>query len=54
LNPSLNGLRKDEDKFDFNKDAGMFVCPAGHMAVRKAVQGKKNGAWNQTTTFILM
>jgi transposase len=51
LNPSLNGFRKNEDKFDFNKDAGMFVCPAGHMAVRKAVQGKKNGAWNQTTTY---
>lgn len=29
LNPMIsNGARKDEDRFDFNKDAGMFVCPA--------------------------
>jgi hypothetical protein len=30
------GARKDEDKFDYNKDADRFVCPAGHMAIRKA------------------
>jgi len=43
LNPVIsNGNRKEEDKFDFNKDAGMFVCPAGHMAIRKAKQGKKD------------
>ena len=29
----------------------MFVCPAGHMAVRKARQGKKDGKWNQTWTY---
>jgi transposase len=52
LHPVIsNGFRKDEDKFDFNKDAGMFVCPAGHMAVRKARCGKKNGQWNQTWTY---
>lgn len=22
--------------FDFNKDAGLFVCPAGHLAKRKS------------------
>ena len=44
LNPVIsNGCRKEEDKFDFNKDAGMFVCPAGHMATRRAKQGKRNG-----------
>src|SRR5690606_24298151 len=33
LNPSITqGFRKEEDKFDFNKDADMFVCPAGHLA----------------------
>ena len=42
---------KSEDKFDFNKDAGMFVCPAGHMAIRKARQGKKDGRWNQSWTY---
>jgi len=35
-------FRKDEDRFDYNKDAGMFVCPAGHLAIRKARGGKKN------------
>ena len=52
LHPVIsNGFRKEEEKFDFNKDAGMFVCPAGHMAIRKAKQGKKDGAWNQTWTY---
>ena len=41
------GARKDEDKFDYNKDADRFVCHAGHMAIRKAVQGKKNVEKNQ-------
>lgn len=52
LHPAIShGLRKDEDKFDYNKDAGMFVCPAGHMAIRKARQGKKDGKWNQSMTY---
>ena len=52
LNPVIsNGCRKEEDKFDFNKDAGMFVCPAGHMAIRKARQGKKDGRCNQVWTY---
>ena len=44
------GARKDEDKFDYNKDADRFVCPAGHMAIRKAVQGRKNVGKNQSHT----
>jgi len=52
LNPSITqGFRKNEDTFDYNKDAGMFVCPAGHLAVRKARQGKKNEGANQTETY---
>lgn len=35
------GFRNDNGGFEFNKDAGMFVCLAGHMAIRKAIQGKK-------------
>ena len=27
--------RKNEDKFEYNKDAGMYVCPAGHMSIKK-------------------
>ena len=51
LNPSISqGFRKDENKFDYNKDADMFVCPAGHIAMRKACQGKKNVGTNQVNT----
>lgn len=52
LNPSLHGFRKDEDKFDFNKDAGMFVCPAGHMAIRKVRNGIRKGTVNRTVTYL--
>ena len=45
------GARKDEDKFDYNKDADRFVCPAGHMAIRKSKQGKKNVGKNQVQTY---
>lgn len=52
LNPSITqGFRKEENKFDYNKDADRFVCPAGHIAIRKAVQGKKNVGTNQTETY---
>lgn len=52
LNPSVTqGYRKKEDEFEFNKDAGMYVCQAGHMAIRKARQGKKGVATNQTDTY---
>ncbi|KAA6333845.1 hypothetical protein EZS27_014718 [termite gut metagenome] len=52
LNPSITqGFRKQEDSFDYNKDAGMFVCPAGHMAIRKARQGKKDEGTNQKDTY---
>ena len=52
LHPTIShGFRKKEDEFDFNKDAGMFICPAGHMAIRKARQGKKNQGENQAMTY---
>ncbi len=52
LNPFIaQGFRKDEDKFDYNKDAAMFVCPAGHIAIRKACQGRKNVGKNQAETY---
>ena len=46
-----HGTRKEEDKFDYNKDADMYVCPAGHLAIRKARQGKKNIGQNQVITY---
>jgi transposase len=52
LNPCIaQGIRKDEEKFDYNKDADMFICHAGHMAIRKARQGKKNCGENQAITY---
>lgn len=52
LNPLITqGARKKEDEFEFNKDAGMYVCKAGHMAIRKARQGKKGTGKNQNDTY---
>ena len=52
LNPSITqGNRKDADKFDYNKDADRFVCPAGHLAIKKARGGSKNIETNQVNTY---
>lgn len=52
LTPAITqGFRKEEDKFEYNKDAGMFVCPAGHLAIRKAKQGIKNIGKNQVHVY---
>jgi transposase len=52
LNPNITqGMRKKEDEFEFNKDAGMYVCNAGHMAIRKARTGKKGTGDNQKDTY---
>lgn len=47
----VEGKRKPEDEFEFNKDAGRYVCKAGHMAIRKARQGKKGVGTNQKDTY---
>lgn len=36
-----DGTRKAEDQLDFNKDAGMFVCKAGHLAISKVKRHNK-------------
>lgn len=52
LNPSITqGFRKDENKFEYNKDADLFVCPAGHLAIRRARQGRKNKGKNQVDSY---
>jgi hypothetical protein len=52
LNPSVTqGFRTKENEFEFNKDAGMYVCKAGHMAIRKARTGKKGVGNNQKDTY---
>ena len=46
LNPVISNGSRDEGEngFTFNKDADMYVCPAGHMAIRKEVhKPKKKG-----------
>ena len=49
LNPKItNGTRTKENEFEFNKDAGMYVCKTGHMVIRKARIGKKNVGQNQS------
>lgn len=35
------GPKRKVEGFFYNKDAGMYVCPEGHMAIRKNVSGKK-------------
>ncbi|MBP1965764.1 IS1182 family transposase [Paenibacillus aceris] len=52
LNPQISqGGRKKEEEFEYNKDAGLYVCKAGHMAIRKARQGKKGVGKNQVDTY---
>lgn len=42
LHPHItHGRRTKEDEFEFNKDAGMYVCKAGHMAIRKKYEDRK-------------
>ncbi len=50
LHPLITqGVRQKENEFEFNKDAGMYVCKAGNMAIRKARTGKKSS--NQSYTY---
>lgn len=52
LNPGVTqGNREKENEFQFNKDAGMYICKAGHMAIRKARQGKKGIGKNQRDVY---
>lgn len=51
LNPIVSKGQRKEDKFEFNKDSGMVVCPAGHQAIKKARTGRKNVKKNQLTTY---
>lgn len=45
LNKTItHGNRRNEDKFEFNKDAGMYVCKAGHISIHKASTRPKKHA----------
>ncbi len=42
LHPLVSrGNRKSEDQFQYNKDAKMFVCPEGHLAISKTRRHNK-------------
>lgn len=52
LNPNVSkGNRQKADNFFFNKDSGMFVCPKGHQAIRKAKTGEKSQKRNQSMIY---
>lgn len=53
LHPIISNTRQEEGEkgFTYNKDAAMYICPAGHMAIRKARTGKKNQDKNQVMTY---
>lgn len=48
----LYGNRRKDDEFSYNKDAGMMVCPAGHMAIKKTHQkGNKNNNYSEVDNY---
>lgn len=54
LNPVIYGCKSLSkcQGFTFNKDAGMYVCAEGHMAIKKVCNGgKKNKEKNKQITF---
>jgi len=52
LNSTITqGTRKKEDEFEYNKDAGMYVCKAGHMAFRKVAQNRFKDKRNPRFTY---
>lgn len=47
LHPVItNGKRREDKGFKFNKDADMYVCPAGHLATKKSIKKRKNSSQN--------
>ena len=48
LNPVITqGNRRKEDEFEFNKDAGMYQCKAGHLAIHKYFDKRKKDKKNK-------
>ena len=44
LNSRITHVNKlHEDSFEYNKDAGMYVCKAGHMAIKKSIAHHSKG-----------
>ena len=52
LNPVITqGNRRKEDEFEFNKDAGMYQCKAGHLAIHKYLDKRKTEGKNPRMTY---
>ena len=45
------GNRTKPDEFDFNKDAGMYQCKAGHLAIHKYLDKRKTEGKNPRMTY---
>lgn len=51
-NVVLYGNGRHDDRFEYNKDAGMYVCPAGNMAIKKAHQkGNKHNNYTEVDNY---
>lgn len=52
VNPLLQrGNNRKDDGFEFNKDAGMYICPAGHMATSKSYTRHRSDKGNPRLVF---
>ncbi|HAJ3957492.1 IS1182 family transposase [Fictibacillus sp. Mic-4] len=52
LHPNItHGYRKRENEFEFNKDAGMYVCKAGHLAIKKRKTYTKKEELGKNTVY---
>ena len=45
------GNRTKPDEFEFNKDAGMYQCKAGHLAIHKYLDKRKTEGKNPRMTY---
>ena len=53
LNPIITqGNRRKEDEFEFNKDAGMYQCKAGHLAIHKYFDKRKKDKKNKNPRMV--
>jgi hypothetical protein len=47
-----HGLRKENNEFEYNKDAQMYVCPSGHMAIKIMHQkGNKHNNYSEVDSY---
>lgn len=51
-NVITQGNRSKEDAFEFNKDAGMYQCKAGHLAIHKYLDKRKKDKKNKNPRMI--